>query len=85
MSNLEREEIFSKDYLTIKDLGRLLGLTYQVAAKKMREIKFKTDRLGIQGKIHTEDYFDYFNITDRQRYVSEWKSKKEDGDSVKSI
>ena len=71
MSFAEREKIFSKDYLTIKDLQQLLGLTYQVAARKMREIKFKFDRLGIQGKLHTEDYFEYYNITDKQRYVKE--------------
>jgi hypothetical protein len=73
MSYQTREEIFSKDYLTIQDLQDLLGLTYQLAARKMREIKFKFDRLGIQGKIHTEDYFEYFNITDKQRYVKEQK------------
>ena len=63
-----REEIFSKDYLTIKDIQELLGLDYNSSAKLIRQIKFKYDRLGIQGKIHTEDYFDYFNILDRQRY-----------------
>jgi hypothetical protein len=67
----EREKMFSKDYLTIKDLQDLLGLPYQVAARKMREIKVNYDRLGIQGKIHIEDYFEYFNITDKQRYVKE--------------
>lgn len=71
MSYIEREKIFSKDYLTIKDLEQLLGLTYQVAARVMRQIKFKFDRLGIQGKLHTEDYFEYYNITDRQRYIRE--------------
>lgn len=73
MSYQTREQIFSKDYLDIEDLQNLLGLTYQLAARKMREIKFKFDRLGIQGKIHTEDYFEYFNITDKQRYVKEQK------------
>jgi hypothetical protein len=73
MSYQTREQIFSKDYLDIEDLQNLLGLTYQLAARKMREIKFKFDRLGIQGKIHTEDYFEYFNITDKQRYVKERK------------
>ena len=75
MSYSEREQIFSKDYLTIKDLQQLLGLSYQIAAKLMRQIKFKFDRLGIQGKLHTEDYFEYYNITDKQRYVKEnlWK------------
>ena len=71
MSYSEREQIFSKDYLTIKDLQQLLGLSYQIAAKLMRQIKFKFDRLGIQGKLHTEDYFEYYNITDKQRYVKE--------------
>lgn len=65
---IPREEIFSKDYLTIKDIQELLGLDYNSSAKLIRQIKFKYDRLGIQGKIHTEDYFDYFNILDRQRY-----------------
>ena len=65
----EREKIFSKDYLTIQDVEALLGLTYQCAAKIIRQIKFKCDRLGIQGKLHVEDYFDYFNITDRLRYI----------------
>ena len=75
MSYSEREQIFSKDYLTIKDLQQLLGLSYQIAAKLMRPIKFKFDRLGIQGKLHTEDYFEYYNITDKQRYIKEsvWK------------
>lgn len=71
MSYSEREQIFSKEYLTIKDLQQLLGLSYQMSAKLMRQIKFKFDRLGIQGKLHTEDYFEYYNITDKQRYVKE--------------
>lgn len=73
MSYLKREEIFSKDYITIEDLRNLLGFSYQVAAREMRRIKRQCDRLGIQGKIHTEDYFEFYNITDRQRYVKEQK------------
>jgi hypothetical protein len=68
MTYARREEIFSKDYLTIADLRELLGLTYQASAKLIREIKFKFDRLGIQGKIHTEDYMDFFKITNIDRY-----------------
>lgn len=64
-----REEIFSKDYLTIADLQELLGLNYNNSAKLIRQIKFRCDRLGIQGRLHTEDYFEYFNITDRTRYA----------------
>lgn len=69
MLYIEREKIFSKDYLTIEDLQSLLGMPYQTAARVMRQIKFKCDRLQIQGRIHVEDYFEYFNITDRQRYL----------------
>ena len=71
MNSVNREEIFSKDYLTIRDIEILLGTTYQVAARLIRQIKFKTDRLGMRGKIHIEDYFDYYNITDRQRYLKQ--------------
>jgi hypothetical protein len=71
MTYARREEIFSKDVLTIADLQELLGLTYQASAKLIREIKFKFDRLGVQGKLHVEDYFDYYKITDRTRYCKE--------------
>ena len=66
MTYAEREEIFSKEYLTIADIQSLLGLKYQDAAKTIRNIKRQTDRLGIRGKIHVQDYFDYYQIsTDR--------------------
>ncbi len=79
MSYEERERIFSKDYLTISDVQALLGLTYQCAAKMIRQIKFKCDRLGIQGKLHVEDYFEYFNIADRQRYIKQEVKDNDDG------
>lgn len=66
MTYAEREKIFSKEYLTIADIQSLLGLQYQDAAKTIRNIKRQTDRLGIRGKIHVQDYFDYYQIsTDR--------------------
>ena len=78
MTYAKREEIFSKDYLTIADLQELLGLEYQGAAKLMRTIKRELNmnpkyngqgvRLDLQGKLHTQDYLDYFNITRLERY-----------------
>ena len=66
MTYAEREEIFSKEYLTIADIQSLLGMKYQDAARTIRNIKRRTDRLGIRGKIHVQDYFDYYQIsTDR--------------------
>ena len=37
----DREKIFAKDVLTITEFASLLCTTYQVAARKMREIKRK--------------------------------------------
>ncbi len=68
MTYAEREEIFSKDYLSIADIQALLGLSYQDAAKTIRNIKRKTDRLGLRGKIHVQDYLDYFALS-TERYV----------------
>ena len=66
---MTREEIFSKDVITIDELGYLLGLSYQLAAQKLREIKRVTDRTRIQGKIHIQDYFDYFKVNSKD-YVN---------------
>lgn len=68
MTYAMREEIFSKEYLSIKDMQELLGMKYQDAARIMRNIKRRTDRLGIRGKIHIQDYLDYFQIPP-DRYV----------------
>ena len=74
MTYIDREAIFSKDYITINEVGLLLGMGYDEAAKKIREIKRSLNasgqgvRLDVQGKLHTEDYFDFFNIKDRSRY-----------------
>lgn len=61
MTKERKEEIFSQEYLSINDIGEILGLSYQMAAKKMREIKRKNDRLKLQGKLYIQDYFDYFD------------------------
>ena len=74
MTYARREEIFSKEYLSIADLQELLDLKYQGAAELMRDIKRALEyrgqcvRLNIQGKLHTQDYIDYFQITSLERY-----------------
>lgn len=80
MTYARREEIFSKDYISIMDMQDLLGMGYDEAAKMIRDIKkaltlspkFKGQgvRLEIQGKLHVQDYLDYFNIVDASRYLS---------------
>lgn len=68
MTYAHREEIFSKEYLSVKDVQELLGMSYQDAARTIRDIKRRTDRLGIRGKLHIQDYLDYFEIPP-DRYV----------------
>ena len=68
MTYARREEIFSKDYILTSELQELLGFTnLSDASSKMSEIRRTVgDRLKIKGRIHTEDYFEFFGIkTDR--------------------
>ena len=73
MTYEEREKIFSKEALSVADVQALFGVCRTEATNIMNEIRRKTgDRLGVKGKIHTEDYFKYFNIK-TDRYASEEK------------
>ena len=70
MTYIRREEIFSKDYISTRELQELLGYkNLSDASQKIQEIKRKVgDRLGVKGKIHTEDYFKFFGINSSERY-----------------
>lgn len=75
MTYAEREDIFSKEVLTIADIARLYDVCLDKAGEMMRDIKRHlkltgTLRVDIQGKLHTQDYFDYFNIKNYERYVN---------------
>ena len=59
----ERNNIFAKECLTISDIMLLLSLSYDAAARLIRDIKRKSDRLHIRGRVHTQDYLDYFGLT----------------------
>lgn len=67
MTAQQRQDIFSKEYLSINDIMELLGMSYGVAADLIRTIRRKTDRLNINGKVHVQDYIDYFKL-DISRY-----------------
>ncbi len=75
MTYEEREEIFSKEYISIKDIEALFGMSYDDASKKIREIKRgiefsgKKLRLNVQGKLHVQDYLDYYGLGP-ERYVA---------------
>jgi len=57
-----RERIFAKEVLTISDISVLCGLSYQAAAALIRNIRRRCDRLGLEGKLHVQDYLDYFKL-----------------------
>lgn len=67
MTPEERNQIFAKDYLSVKDIMALYGLKYDKAAALIRKIRFKHDRLHMRGKIHVQDYIDYYGL-DIARY-----------------
>ena len=75
MTYSRREEIFSKDYISIADMQDLLGMGYDDAAKMIRDIKRSLKfggakvRLNVQGRLHVQDYLDYFKIDNPMRYA----------------
>lgn len=68
MTYKEREEIFSKEVLTIKDFELLFDVGYSQAAKMLSDTKRKLLmsnmglRLAVEGRIHTQDYLDCYKI-----------------------
>ncbi|MDE6618521.1 MAG: hypothetical protein K2K13_05815 [Clostridiales bacterium] len=72
----QRKEIFAKEVWTISDIAIVFEYdnlsptgAYNAAATKMREIKRNGfDRLHIEGRLHIQDYFDYYNLPP-YRYV----------------
>lgn len=68
MTNTERTEMFSKDYLTNDDISALLGVDKATASTIITAIKRKSNRLDIRGKVMVQDYLDAFNLPS-DRYV----------------
>lgn len=67
MTALESEslpEIFTcieKDFISISDLMKDSGLSYDACAKIIREIKAVSDIFHISGYVHRTDYFVYLS------------------------
>lgn len=75
MDYASREQIFSKDILNVNDIMNLLEMSYGQAADFIRTVKRKitynggTPRDDRQGKLHVQDYLEYFAIpTNSERY-----------------
>lgn len=75
MTFAEREAIFAKEIITVLEFSRLLNCAYPTASAKMLDIKryLKRNgklRLDIDGKIHVQDYLDYFKLDgNSKRYM----------------
>lgn len=63
-----RNEIFSKEALSIDDVKELMGVSYDTAQKLIQTIRRHNDRLNIQGKVHVQDYIEYFNLPPERYY-----------------
>ena len=74
----QREQIFAKEYLDVNDFMRLFGISLPSAYKLIREVKRNSDRLKIQGRVHIQDYFEYYDIPDTSRYVQPKEVKSDD-------
>ncbi len=80
MTLAQRREMFAKDYLDLTDLSMLLGTCYSRASEIVREIKFNTrDRLHTRGKIHVQDYFDYYGLDPKNYYRGNPEEEVENG------
>lgn len=63
MTLKEREEILSKDILSVKDVADLLGVSNKKASDIMCKIKHCIgSRVEMRGKLHTQDYLDYYKL-----------------------
>lgn len=63
MTYERREEIFSKEAISLEDMMELLGVCKTTACIKIKDIKRKVgDRLGITGKLHVQDYIDWLEL-----------------------
>lgn len=69
MTYKRREEILSKDVMSVDEVCDLMGCDKSTASRIMTEIKTKLSKEGIEpriknrGKLHTQDYMDYFRIS----------------------
>ena len=70
MTYAMREAIFSKEVLCIGDIMLICSMNYQAAAQLIRNVRRKCDRLGLEGKLHVQDYLDYFGLDgNSERYA----------------
>ena len=71
MTYAEREQIMAKDILSNNEIARLLGVNDSQASRLVLHTikpalrRAGTLRVDLQGKLHTQDFCDYFKIERR--------------------
>lgn len=71
MTYAQREQIMAKDIISVAEIKLLLGVDESTASRVRTAIisgikrAGRTPRIMARGKIHTQDYCDYFNIERR--------------------
>lgn len=74
MTYEERENIFSKELLSLSDFEKLFGISKTEACRTVQMIKRQLPKLRVEikGKLHTQDYIDWLNLSDKDmcRYQS---------------
>ena len=85
MTLAQRREMFAKDYLDLTDLSMLLGTCYSRASEIVQEIKFNTrDRLHTRGRIHVQDYFDYYHLDPKNYYRGNLEDEEDNETTAES-
>lgn len=68
MTYQEREAIISKELLDKNDMAKLCGVAPCTALEIIQNIKRKKCRIDIAGRVHIQDYIEYFGL-DMARFV----------------
>lgn len=78
MTYAEREKIFSKDAIRTSEIAELYDISLSEASQLVMQIKRTVgDRIGIKGRLHVQDYLDFFKLNGNdKRYMK----KTDEGD-----
>lgn len=69
MTKAEREAIMSRDVMTGADIQKLQGCNASQASRIITDIKYAIEKRGDKpridqrGKLHTQDYCEFYKIT----------------------
>lgn len=68
MTIQEREAIISKELLDKTDIAKLCEVSEFTALEIIKRIRAKHDRFKIAGRVHIQDYIEYFGL-DIARFI----------------